>query len=126
MQSTDNIYQPQTPNLGQAVHLEKKHGKIGIVSFIISLVCMLLLFLCVCFAGYLEITTEGGIDETAQAVMLIGLGIMALMAGLFVSFILGVVGLFQANTKKVFAILGSLFSAFSIMGVIGLMILGSA
>ena len=106
----------------QALNL--KHSGLGISSFIIALIIGFFVFVIVMFAGYVEMTTPGGMNESSVAAVLIGL---AIIFGLFVSIIglgLGIGGLFQKNKKKVFPILGIVMNGAIILGVSFLVIIG--
>ena len=104
--------------------MEPKHSGFGIASLALSLVLGLLLFLLVVVAVVLEETTPGGIDEKSPVVILLGLAMFA--SGFFdlVALVLGVVGLFQQHRKKVFAILGVIFSAGVLLVFFLLMVIG--
>lgn len=105
---------------------EPKHSGVGIASFILSLLTGAGLFLAVAAAGVLEASTPGGIDEQSPEAVAIGLGILG---GLFVDLIaltLGVGGLCQSNRKKLFALLGALFSGLALFATVGLVVVGAA
>lgn len=105
--------------------MEEKHSKLSIASFVISLVTGFVLFILIAIAGVLENATPGGMDEESAGAILLGLGIIFSMLVSFVSLGLGIAGLVQKNTKKVFGILGIIFSVGIVILVISLMILGS-
>ena len=105
--------------------VEQKHSGIGIASFILSLLIGVLLFMVVMFAGYMEVTTPGGISEESVSAIMLGLVIIGLLLLELVAFGLGIGGLFQKDRKKLFAILGTIFSGLAILGVVALMIIGS-
>lgn len=104
--------------------MEPKHSGWGIASFIISIVAGILIFATIVIAGVMETQTPGGLDEDELITGLIGLAIIGLMLADLLAFIFGIVGLLQRDTKKVFAILGIIFSGIVLLGTLGLMVLG--
>ena len=100
-----------------------KHSGLGIASFILSLVSGVFSVGSVVVAGVLTMRA-GGMNETSPEAMLVGCCIIAFMFLALVALGLGVAGLMQADRKKVFAILGCVGSIMTIVGIIGLMILG--
>lgn len=105
--------------------MEQKHSGIGIASFVISIVAGILIFIVLGIAGSLEASTPGGIDENSTEAVMVGLAIIGLLFLNVLSVGLGIGGLLQKERKKIFAILGTVFSSFLILSVIGLMILGT-
>lgn len=105
--------------------MEQKHSGIGIASFVISILAGILIFLVFAVAGSLEVSTPGGIDENSTEAIMIGLAIIGLLFFNVLAVGLGIGGLLQKERKKIFAILGTVFSSFLILSVIGLMILGT-
>lgn len=105
---------------------EQKHSGLGIASFITSIVSGLILFLLIVIAGVMEASTPGGIDENSAGAVIVGFCLFAFMGAALLALGLGIGGLFQKERKKIFAILGTVFSAVSLVGTIFLMILGIA
>ncbi len=105
--------------------MEQKHSGIGIASFVISILAGILIFIVLGIAGSLEASTPGGIDENSTEAVMVGLAIIGLLLLSVLAVGLGVGGLFQKERKKIFAILGTVFSSFLILSVIGLMVLGT-
>lgn len=104
---------------------EQKHSGLGIASFVTSLVTAALIFLLFIIAGVMETTTPGGIDENSPAAIMVGLGILALLALDLLAIGLGIGGLVQNEHKKLFAGLGTGVSALTLLGTVLLMIVGS-
>jgi hypothetical protein len=121
----DNYYQAQT-QFQDASYPELQHSGLGIGSFVIALLCGFGEFAMVMAAGFLEATTPGGLDGTSPAAILLGLGLFGGLFLAFVGIVLGVAGLVMSNRKKVFALLGMVFNAMVILGVVGLMVIGMA
>lgn len=105
--------------------MEQKHSGIGIASFVISILAGILIFIVLGIAGSLEASTPGGMDENSTEAVMVGLAIIGLLFLNVLSVGLGIGGLLQKERKKIFAILGTVFSSFLILSVIGLMVLGT-
>src|SRR5690606_33657307 len=95
--------------------MEVKHSGVGIASFVTSIVAGVLIFLLVIIAGVLEVSTPGGMDEESIAAVLIGLFLFAFLGAELVALGLGIGGLIQKDRKKIFAILGVVFSATALL-----------
>ena len=118
--------QQQWPMQYQPPPAPLKHSGFGIASFIISIAAVIFAFGMVVLAGVMESRTPGGIDEESPEAMAVGLGII--LSGLLAVLggVLGIVGCSLPNRNKVFAILGTIFNALVVLGLVGLMILGLA
>jgi hypothetical protein len=80
----------------------------------------------VVIAGVMESSNPGGMDDKDPKVAVLGL---LLLGGLFLALvgaILGVVGLFDPNRKKLFAILGLIFNGLILGLVLLLLVIGLA
>ena len=106
--------------------MELKHSGLGITSFIISLVMALIAFIIIIIAGVMEASSPGGIDESsaAAAAAVVGLLIIGCLLVQLVALGLGIAGLIQKNRKKIFAVLGTVFSGMTLVGVGFLMLVG--
>ncbi len=103
-----------------------KHSWLGISSFVISIIggfAMLLLF---GVAGYMEMSTPGGIDENSAVTAVVGLLLFALIGVHLVGTGLAIGSLTQKDRKKVFAVLGLVFNVLVIFGTVALMLIGNA
>lgn len=105
--------------------IEKKHSGIGIASFITSVITGVLMFLLIAGAAVLGAATPGGLSSSQPVTVLVGILIIALLFISLVSLGLGIGGLFQKSRKKLFAILGTIFSISICLGTFGLIIIGS-
>lgn len=103
---------------------DQKHSGIGIASFITSIVSGILTFLLIVIAGAIEVSTPGGMDEDSMSALIIGLLVIAFMGTNLIALGLGIGGLVQEKKKKIFAILGTIFSATWIVGTISILVLG--
>ena len=104
----------------------QKHSGLGIASFVTSIVSGLFIFLLIVVAGVMEVSTPGGIDEESATAVIVGLFIFAFLGSSLVALGLGIAGLLQKDRKKIFAILGTIFSAVAFLGTLFIMILGLA
>jgi hypothetical protein len=105
---------------------ELKHSGLGIASLITSIVAAMLVFLVLLVAGVLEASSEGGIDEESPLAVAIGLSLLAFLGVALAALGMGIGGLLQKNRKKVCAVLGTVFSALTLVGTLSLMVLGFA
>lgn len=124
-----NPYAATRENLSSLANsnpVELKHTGVGIASFILSLISGFMLLVLVVIAGVMEASSPEGMDEESMEAIAVGLGLIGFMFGSFLAFVLGVVGLFQSQRKKLFAILGMLFGGLPLFGVLGLMVIGLA
>lgn len=106
--------------------LQKTHCGIGITSFVLTIVSFIATILVFGYAGYMQTTTPGGIQQNAGITVIIGFTIMLLGFALLVGLVLGIVSLCRKNKKKLFGILGLTMSLFAIILVVGLIGLGIA
>lgn len=102
------------------------HSGVGIASFVISLIAALCLFAVVVIAGILQTSMSEGAREEAGVYLVVGLLVMLFLLLSLVALCLGIAGLLQRRRNRVFAVLGTVFSAGAILGTVGLMILGWA
>ena len=103
---------------------KQKNSGFGMASFIMSITIGILLFVLLAIAGILSAGTPGGMDKQSVQAVAIGLSIMALLFFTIVSTVFGVVGLFQKDRKKLFAVLGTIFSLIILLVGVGIIILG--
>jgi hypothetical protein len=104
----------------------QKHSGLGIASFITSIVSGILILLLIVVAGVMEASTPGGLDEESAGAFIVGLFLIAFLMAALVALGLGIGGLLQKERKNIFAILGTVFSAVSLVVTIFIMILGIA
>jgi phosphoglycerol transferase MdoB-like AlkP superfamily enzyme len=95
---------------------EKKHSGLGIASFIISIISGILVFFLLVIAGVMEVSTPGGIDENSAGAIILGMFLIALMFVSLVALGLGIGGLLHKERKRIFAILGTVFSLVVCLG----------
>ena len=110
----NNPYQTSVSTKSPAIPREG-HSKLGIASFVTAIVGGLSFLTLGVSLGYMELNTPGGIDETSKAVILMGLGIILALFILLISLGLGIGGLIQKERKKIFSVLGVVFSFFILL-----------
>lgn len=93
---------------------KQKHSGLGIASFITSIVSGLFIFLLLVTAGVIETSTPGGMDEESISAIMIGLSLFVLLGAALAALGLGIGGILQKERKKIFAILGTVFSSVSL------------
>ncbi|MUT64428.1 hypothetical protein [Paenibacillus sp. NEAU-GSW1] len=115
-----------------------KHSGLGIASFVLAIISILLgvlgIILSVVFVAqlagdptsFLSETESGSIPEGAGSIlaavvlMFLGVGIS------FVGLILGIVGVFAKNRRKLFAIIGLVFNGVIILGMLLMIVISLA
>ena len=75
-------------------------------------------------AGILESSSPGGMDEKSAVAIIIGFGIIGLLGLDLVAAGLGIAGMLQKHRKRLFALLGTIFSSAAIVCTLMLMIVG--
>ena len=105
---------------------EPRHSGLGIASFVIALFSGVMEMGLIVIAGVMAETTPGGVNEESPQVILLGLCLLGGAALSLLGIGLGIGGLLQSNRKAVFAVLGIVFNAMVILGVLGLFVLGMA
>jgi mannose/fructose/N-acetylgalactosamine-specific phosphotransferase system component IIC len=102
------------------------HSGFGIASFVIACLAGMFELAVIVYAGLLQTTTPGGMDENSPQVIVIGLAAIGGMALDLLAIGLGVAGLFQRGRSKTFAVLGVVLGTVILLGMIGLIVLGIA
>ncbi len=105
---------------------QRRHSGLGIASFITGTAAMVLMFLLLVVAGALEASTPGGMDEQSAAAVIVGSFLILFILTSVVALGLGIAGLFQRERRKVFPILGTVFSSFTVLGTIFVVMVGLA
>lgn len=103
-----------------------KYSGLGIASLVIALVAGFSELVLVGYAGYLEATTPGGMDEDSVTAVMVGLSMLAAGLGSAFGLALGIGGIVQKDRKNLFAILGVVFNAFVLLGTVLLVVIGIA
>lgn len=103
----------------------QKHSGFGIASFTISLIVAFLIFIALIYVLYMDATSMGGVDEKSPLVIILGLLIFLLLLADIVAVGFGIAAFFHKDRKKIFAILGLIFSGATLIGTVGLIIIGN-
>jgi hypothetical protein len=104
----------------------KRQSGMGIASFVISLLCGAGMLATFAYAGYVEATTAGGMQDTSPVAIMIGMAMLLIAGLLVVGLGLGIGGLFQPDRRKVFAVLGAVFNGLVLLGGVTLVAIGLA
>ena len=75
-------------------------------------------------AGVVEMSTPDGMTEESPIAIAIGLLLFLFVFLTLVGIGLGIAGLFQSERKKVFAVLGTIFGTFTLLGTSAIMLIG--
>lgn len=102
-----------------------RHSGLGIASFVTSLVGGFSGFAVVVACVLMMSDDLDALPDDDPGLILLGLGGIGCAGLILVSMILGIAALFQADRKKMFAILGIIFSGLTGLAAVGLLILGS-
>lgn len=113
-----------TPANSTTSAIEAKHSGLGIASFVLSIVSLVLIFGLLIVAGVLEATTPGGMNEESVEAIVVGLLLFAFIGTALIATGLGIAGLCQKQRKKIFAILGTIFSLVTVVSTVSLISFG--
>lgn len=102
----------------------QKHSGLGIAAFITSITSAVSIFILIVIAGVIEVSTPGGMDEESAGAVVIGLLLFAFVGTTLVGLGLGIAGLVQKDRKKIYAILGVIFAAVTLLVTLVVMVIG--
>jgi hypothetical protein len=100
----------------------RRHGGLGIASFIIALICIVALVMIIAVLGVMA--NQGRVSETAPLTQLLGIGMILVLFVDLIGVILGIAGAFDRTSKKVFPILGMVFGVGLLVLGVGLIVVG--
>lgn len=103
---------------------QQKHSGVGISSFVISIASGILTFLLLVVAGVMQASGRMSGDKNAATV--IGLFLFAFLGLVLVALGLGIAGLMQKERKKIFALLGTIFSTVTLVLTLSIIAVGMA
>ncbi|MCA0755024.1 hypothetical protein KP806_08180 [Paenibacillus sp. N4] len=121
-----------------------KQSGLGIASFVLALVAVVLIIVAIAFGaafadqivGNEELLLESPEDPNAimdaigedaiVPIMLAGLSMLASIGVAFIGLILGIIGAFSKNRKKVFSVIGIILNGILVVGAVGLVVVGMA
>jgi hypothetical protein len=101
---------------------EEKHSRMGVASFVISLVAGIAMLALFIVAGMLHRYHQQ--DGQYPGQVMVGLVMIFLFFAELVAVGLGIASVCEKGRKKVFGILGLSFSALTVLGAVGLIVLG--
>lgn len=101
--------------------IEQKHSGVGIASFIISV--LVGIAMAALFVGAAILHARGR-DGVYPGQALVGIIAILLLFADTAAFGLGLASVFAKERKKIFGILGLTFSALTLLGTVGLIVLG--
>lgn len=107
---------------------ERQNSALGLISIITSFFSWAVLITFIIIATYFEMKQPGRIDsisDKSPVAFTVGIVFLGGMAVDFAALIVGIVGLFAHNQRKLFCILGIFFSLTLIILITILMIIGS-
>jgi hypothetical protein len=99
-----------------------RHSVLGIASLAIAILMGFSIFFFIVLSAIFS--AQGPMNDRDPKAMVLGFGIIGSSALALVGGVLGVVGLFQPKRHKVFPIIGTIFNAILIFGVMFLMCIG--
>jgi hypothetical protein len=102
---------------------EERHSRLGVTSFVISIAVGCLLVGTIGLAGSIH-ASDRQAGHAHSSHPLIGLAIILLLMAEVPAIGLGIASLVQRRRKRLFGILGLVFSSATFLGVIGLLLLG--
>jgi len=105
--------------------MQFKHSGFGISSLIISSISGIAIFVIFVVAAVMEVSTPGGIEGNPMGAIIVGSSIIGMIILSLLALGLGICGLFQKERKKIFPIIGTVFSSFTVLSILSLMIVGS-
>lgn len=100
------------------------HSGLGIASFIISLAAGFTLLVLFGVAGVLE-SQHGGLDEESAAAIVLGLVMVIAVLAQLLALGLGIAGMVQTERNKLFGVLGTVFSTTGLLGCLLLLLFGA-
>lgn len=101
-------YDPAT--LAAMYGAPRRHGGIGIASFVISIIAAIGIITLLIIASVMMINAGGKLDEKSPAAITVGCSVFVFILAAVVGLILGIVAALQQNTKRLFGILGLCFN----------------
>ncbi|WMS88276.1 hypothetical protein [Pleionea litopenaei] len=117
------MYQaPTSETLNASQREANRHSKLGILSFIFSLLAVIICLMSIVYVGYLvEYQVE---PTTEEDEILVGFGFLFSGLLFLVGFTLGILGLLQKEKRRVFAILSVSISSIFLLFIVFLIVLG--
>jgi hypothetical protein len=101
-----------------------RHSGLGIASFVIGCVSAVLILVLMAIAGAIEVSTPGGMSETSPVAIVVGLLMFLFVFLALVGLGLGIAGLFQSQRRRLFAVLGTVFTLVTLVGSAAVVLIG--
>ena len=113
-----DVFQAPRARLGESS--QKTYSGLGLASLCLSILAGLGIFGAIAYAVYIQVTTGAEITSQRGTMMLVGLAMIGCVLLGIVGIVLGTVGLFQANRRKLLPVLGLIFNVlvFLMFGVL--------
>lgn len=106
----------------QQIEEKKTHSTLGIISTIIGIVMIIAFVALLVLTQVSKSLKPGSMDETSPVATFTGLAFMAIVAFHFIGAVLGLIGIFQKSTKKLFPVAGAFLNLLFVFGLIALII----
>ena len=103
-----NVFQAPDARLGDAT--ASAYSGLGLASLLLAILAALGIFAAIGYAAYYQISTGSDLSSQKGLMIVVGLAVVGCMLVAVIGLVLGGVGLFQANRKKLLAILGVVFN----------------
>ncbi len=116
---------------------ENKHSRMGIASFVISILATVLVVALFIIAAEIGTTAFGNVQDPQSidpqslqdspalvGLAAVGLGMLASIAFYLLGLGLGVAGIIQRRRKRLFAVLGAVFNGIVLLLIVGLVAFG--
>jgi uncharacterized membrane protein len=119
-------FEPPASQVDSAPGTEPPQSGLGIASLVLAILAIVITTAVFAYAGYVEMSAEGGVGADNAVAVVIGLGVFGCIALLVVSAILGVVSVFQKNRRRALGAIGASLSTTMIVLVALLMWVGAS
>lgn len=124
MESEENFYQSSEVVDLSGQEQRNKNSKIGITSFVLSLISSLGGVAIFGYSAYMGASGRWNFEVKPVEAVWLGFGVLLCLATLSLGLVLGVVGLFQKGFRRTFAIIGVSLSMIIIILVSGTIWIG--
>ena len=109
------MYQPQ-------IIKTKKHSVLGIISVIIGIVMVIAFFTLLILTQVSESYSPGSMNEDSPVAIYTGAAMLGIGILNFIGAILGLIGIFQKNSKKLFPVAGAIINLLFLFGMTAIFI----
>ena len=116
---------PQFDPPSSSMPADLKHSGVGIASFVIALATPIIFGALVTVIAVTAVRAKGDHHGAMPGIVLASMVLVGSLALPLVALALGIVGCCQQNRKRIFPILGLVFSAMTIVCGLGMMLMGA-